>query len=99
MFLVCGTGRWCLRAIGHRVSAFATPRNDAASAQAAAKAIRTWQAASVTRAAILSRRKRRAPIPRVQDLWCRERIAQGQQLPIGGGMQDQAHLVGHRGAI
>src|SRR6266404_5550920 len=73
-------------------------RIKAASGQAAAKARRTREVISTTR----------APSLKAASEWCRTRpwravglgdcITQREHQPVGGGVQDQPHLVGERAA-
>ena len=78
-------------------SASGRPRNRSASGQAAAKARRTRLAVSMTRAAILIRRRRK-----VRELGPRQvarrgnGVADSEHQPIGAGVQDEAHLIGDR---
>ena len=71
------------------------PRKRSASGQAAAKASRTRLAVSMTRAAILIRRRRKvvnSALARSRALGMASRTVEHQ--PIGGGVQHEADLVG-----
>ena len=70
-------------------------RKSAASGQAAAKARRTREAASMTRVPSFNRRKRMVVNSAVASAFVAgDCIAHGEDQPVGGGVQDQAHLVG-----
>ena len=65
----------------------------------AAKATRTRVAVSMMRAAILIRRSRRvANSAPGQRLRLGDRVAHHEHQPVGGGVQQQAHLIGQRRA-
>jgi hypothetical protein len=89
-----GDGGTC--PVGHGlcgINASTKPRHRSASGQAAAKASRTRLVISTARAAILNDPDA-VELRRSQSGGPRDRVAHGEDQPIGGGMEDQTNLVG-----
>ena len=103
MLKVFGTGYWGDRGpvvygpVG--ISAAAMWRIKVASGQAAAKARRTREAISTTRAPSFKSRRRMVLNSAVASACAfRDCTTQGEYQPVRGGVQDQPHLVGERAA-
>ena len=85
-----------LRSGGHQRCGDVT--EEAASGQAAAKARRTREAVSMTRAPSFNSRRRMVANSAVARACGGDGVAHGEHQPIGGGVQDEPHLVGERAA-